>query len=157
MWFFRSSSDSIVVWIIGSLYCFSEWLLVDPYPATVDLNLIHRTWSARRLPCRQVNQHTVKLDCFLLTHSFFAFVSFYGTAFTEWLPVVYCYSFMRNSTGNSRLLIKNSSILILSCLCGCATAQPLRRIGTVRSRVCSVAEWDDPVEVVGSFFSINLS
>ena len=82
---------------------------------------------------------------------------FYGTAFTEWLPVVYCYSFMRNSTGNSRLLIKNSSILILSCLCGCATAQPLRRIGTVRSRVCSVAEWDEPVEVVGSFFSINLS
>ena len=36
------------------------------------LLFISRTWSARRLPCRQVNQHTVKLDCFLLTHSVFA-------------------------------------------------------------------------------------
>ena len=43
-------------------------------------SLIPRTWSAHRLPCRQVNQHTVKLDCFLLTHSGLP-ISFYGMVF----------------------------------------------------------------------------
>ena len=90
-----------------------------------------RTWSARRLLCRQVNQHTVKLDCLLLTHSVFAFLFPMG-----WLDrvalVVYCLSFPRNSTLTAVDLLVlitsyNSCCLIFSCLYGCAIAQPCER------------------------------
>jgi hypothetical protein len=93
-----------------------------------------RTWSARRLLCRQVNQHTVKLDCLLLTHSVFVFLFPMG-----WLHRVVAGGLLfilhkeQCLTAVDLLILitsYNSCCLILSCLYGCAIAQPMWRIGT---------------------------
>jgi hypothetical protein len=116
LWFFSSSStalqDSFVspnvclilyfassLWFQSLLTCFP--LVAFDAEGKLCSSARHshksRTWSARLLLCRQVNQHTVKLDCLLLTHSVFAFLFPMG-----WLDrvvlVVYCLSFTRNST-----------------------------------------------------------
>ena len=90
-----------------------------------------RTWSARRLLCRQVNQHTVKLDCLLLTHSVFVFLFPMG-----WLDRVVAGGLLfilhkeQCLTAVDLLILitsYNSCCLILSCLYGCAIALPCER------------------------------
>jgi hypothetical protein len=95
-----------------------------------------RKWSARRLLCWQVNQHTVKLDCLLLTHFVFVFLFPMG-----WLHRVVAGGLLfilhkeqcLTAVGLLILITSyNSCCLILSCLYGFAIAQPCEREALTR-------------------------